>query len=221
MRTALEADGIEVASLRLEGSAASHCLNKASVPEYLDLDLVFHLAPATTRSQLENIRAVLARLLAGHLGMLTDPGAGYTTYVGDHIIYTLVQKQCVPPFAGFCCATLRHAALRRFPTLPVPIPPLMLPRPIPRGAPDLVCSSARCSRRHTRTRVNLPHPHAALPRSVPPPPFSDAALPPTPLRPPPTAPSLQIHLAPRTARRGPRRRRVGHVLAQGRLPGHL
>jgi len=107
MRTALEADGIEVASLRLEGSAASHCLNKASVPEYLDLDLVFHLAPATTRSQLENIRAVLARLLAGHLGMLTDPGAGYTTYVGDHIIYTLVQKQCVPPFAGLCCATLR------------------------------------------------------------------------------------------------------------------
>ena len=63
MRTALEADGIEVASLRLEGSAASH--NKASVPEHLDLDLVFHLAPATTRSQLENIRAVLVRLLPG------------------------------------------------------------------------------------------------------------------------------------------------------------
>ena len=90
LRTALTDEGIAVDSLKLEGSTASHCLNKKSVPEYADLDCVFHLAPTTTRAQLEQIRGVLAKQLA-----LNMPDG--TTYAGDHVLFMLVQKQYISP----------------------------------------------------------------------------------------------------------------------------
>ena len=93
IRTALQSEGIHVTSLKLEGSAASHCLNKESVPEYSDLDFVFHLGETTTRGQLEKIRGVLAKCLADRL-----PHAG--SYSGDHVLHTLVHKQYISPPSG-------------------------------------------------------------------------------------------------------------------------
>ena len=90
LRSALAAAGIGIDSLKLEGSAASHCLNQESVPEYSDLDFVFHLSPSTTRAQLEQIRDVLAKQLASHM-----PHAA--SYSGDHVLFSLIHKQFISP----------------------------------------------------------------------------------------------------------------------------
>lgn len=63
VRTALAAAKIEVLAVNLEGSAASHVINSASVPCYGDLDFCFKLGPDTDKAALSSIRRLVANIL--------------------------------------------------------------------------------------------------------------------------------------------------------------